>query len=369
MQRDASGPAKNVNSAGSTAQLVVGAFAAWMLLRHRPATVRVHAPGKEPPPRTEHDTAGRHAWSPIEIPPRGWWAVLLRVWDQLGKDNMSIVAAGCAFYAMLALFPAITALVSIYGLIADPAEIERQVEQMRGVLPQEAVELIVTQARQVASGATSVLGWSAALALVLALYSASSGVKALFTALDIAYEERESRSLIRVNATAIAFTLAAILGAIVGLVVILGVPAVLSLLPLGTLAEWGVRIASWLVLLALVMGGLAAIYRFGPDRAAARWRWITPGSVLATVLWLAASAGFSWYAANFASYNQTYGALGGVIILLFWLYLTAYVILLGAELNAELEMQTEQDTTTGPVLPMGRRRAYAADHTAGSRSR
>ncbi len=369
MQRSATTPVGHASGATSTGQLVVGALAAWLMLRSRREKVVVPAPGAEPPPRTEHDRAGGRARSPVAIPPRGWWAVLLRVWDQLGKDNMSIVAAGCAFYAMLALFPAITALVSIYGLIADPAEIERQIESMRGVLPQEAIELIANQARQVASGRTGVLGWSAAIAVAIALYSASSGVKTLFTALCIAYEEQENRGLVRFNLTALAFTLAAIVGVIVGLVVIIGVPVVLSFLPLGPLAAWAVQVASWIVLLTLVVGGLAMLYRYGPSRAPARWRWITPGSLVATFLWIAASAAFSWYAANFGSYNQTYGALGGVIILLFWLFISAYAILLGAELNAELELQTERDTTTGPELPMGRRKAYAADHTATSRSR
>lgn len=369
MQSSASAPARPAHRAGSTAQLLVGALAAWLMLRERRGPVVVRAPGTEPPPRTEHDRVGRRAQSPVAIPPRGWWAVVLRVWHQLEEDNMAIVAAGCAFYAMLALFPAITALVSIYGLVADPAEVERQVEAMRGVLPQEAVELIATQARQVASGSSGTLGWSAVIALVIALYSASSGVKTLFTALCIAYEEKETRSFVRFNVMALVFTFLAILGVIAGLVVIIGVPAVLGYLPLGPLSAWAVQIASWLVLLTLVIGGLAMLYRYGPSRAPARWRWITPGSLVATGLWIAASAAFSWYAANFGSYNQTYGALGGVIILLFWLFISAYVILIGAELNAELELQTERDTTTGPELPMGRRNAYAADHTATSRQR
>ncbi|MEK0082520.1 YihY/virulence factor BrkB family protein [Benzoatithermus flavus] len=312
--------------------------------------------------------AGRTAASPTEIPAKGWWAVVQRVWAEIGKDNMTIIAAGCAFYAMLALFPAITALVSIYGLVADPAAIEQHIGTLQGVLPQEAAKLIVDQMHSVASTTTGALGWSAALAILLALYSASSGVKTLFTALNVAYEEEEDRSFLRFNLTALVFTFLAIVSIIIGLGIIVGVPAVLAYLPLGPFAEWGVRIASWLVLLALVIVGLAMIYRFGPSRAPANWRWLTPGSITAAVLWLLASAAFSFYAAHFGSYNKTYGALAGVIILLMWLYISAFVILLGAELNAELELQTEKDTTTGRPEPMGERQAYVADHVVGGRT-
>ena len=311
---------------------------------------------------------GRHAESPTDIPAHGWWDVLKRVLNETGEDNMSIIAAGCAFYALLALFPAITALLSIYGLVVDPATVEQQLNAIAGVAPQEAFTIIQNQAHQVASGGRTALGWSAGLAIVLALYSASSGVKTLFEALNIAYEEQETRSFIRLNATALIFTLAAVVGLPIGLAVIVGVPAALHVLPLGPLTEWAIRIASWILLLALVVGGLSVVYRYGPARAPARWRWLTPGSLAAAILWLLASVAFSFYAGHFGSYNQTYGALGGVIILLMWLWISAYVILLGAELNSELELQTERDTTTGQPEPMGARGAYAADHTADKRA-
>ena len=360
----------NHRSKGSLAPLLLGFAVATVALgarRAMPEARRAKPPAELRPTRQEMH-AGRNAKSPIEIPARGWWAVLKRVWNQVNRDNISIIAAGCAFYALLALFPAITALVSIYGLIADPDTVGQQVEAMRGVLPGEAVDLIASQARQVAS-AGSVLGWSAGLAILLALWSASSGVRTLFTALDIAYEEEERRSLLRFNLTALLFTLGAIVAVIAGLGVIIGVPAALSYLPLGPLAAVGVRLATWGVLLVALVLGLAVVYRFGPSRAAARWRWLTPGSLLAAALWLLASVAFSYYVANFASYNQTYGTLGGVIILMMWLYLSAFVILLGAELNAELEIQTEEDTTTGRPRPIGSRRAYAADHTPETRRR
>jgi membrane protein len=314
------------------------------------------------------DAPGRHAESPTEIPARGWWEVLKRVMAETSADNMSIIAAGCAFYALLALFPAITALLSIYGLVVDPATIERQLSGIADVAPKEAFDIIQGQAHQVASGGRTALGWSAGLAILLALYSAASGVKTLFEALNIAYEQEESRGFVRLNAVALLFTLAAIVGLPIGLAVIVGVPAVLHALPLGPATEWLIRIVSWVILLAIVVGGLAVVYRFGPARAPARLRWLTPGSMAAAVLWLLASLAFSYYAAHFGSYNQTYGALGGVIILLMWLWISAYVILLGAELNSELELQTARDTTTGQPRPEGERGAYAADHTAGERA-
>lgn len=368
--QDQGRPSSHGREAGSLAPLLLGIAVAVVALGTRRgfADVRCAQPPAELRPTRQELHAGRHATSPTEIPARGWWAVLKRVWHQVLRDNISIIAAGCAFYALLALFPAITALVSIYGLIADPDLVGRQVESLHGVLPDEAIGLIATQARQVAS-AGSVLGWSAALALLLALWSASSGVRTLFTALDIAYEEEEKRSLLRFNLTALLFTLGGIFALISGLGVIIGVPAVLRYLPLGPMADLAVRLTSWGVLLLVLVLGLAVIYRFGPSRAPARWRWLTPGSLLAAALWLLASAAFSYYVANFAAYNQTYGTLGGVIILMMWLYLSAFVILLGAELNAELEIQTEEDTTTGLPLPIGMRRAYAADHTPETRRR
>jgi membrane protein len=315
-----------------------------------------------------HDEApGRSADSPTTIPPRGWLEVLRRVWDEVGKDNMSIIAAGCAFYALLALFPAITALVAIYGLVADPAIIEQQISTLGAVMPKEAVDLLNVQAHAVAATGPTKLSWGAALALLLALYGATSGVKTLFEALNVAYEEGETRSFLRLNLTAFAFTVVTVVGVAVMIAVIVGLPTVLDYLPLGPLGEWLVRIGSWVLLFALVLLGLAVLYRFGPSRAPASWRWLTPGSLLATTLWLVASVAFSLYVGKFAAYNQTYGTLGGVVVLLMWLYISAFVILLGAELNAEAELQTRQDTTTGPPVPMGSREAYAADHTAAQR--
>ncbi len=359
--------------------LLVGVGLAWLAFSERrragaPARARAGAADAAGAPdrgsavdRPDAAARGLHAQSPTEVPARGWMEVLWRVKDEISRDNMSIVAAGCAFYALLALFPAITAMVSTYGLIADPADVERHMQSLEGVVPGEAFAIIRDQTHAVAAQGGTALGWGTALALVLALYSASSGVQTLFTALNIAYEEEETRGFLRFYLTSFAFTLAAVVGVALALALLVGVPALLALLPLGPATQWVVRLGSLALLLALVAAGVAAIYRFGPSRAPASWRWLTPGSIAATVLWLLASLGFSWYVTNFAGYNETYGTLGGVIVLLMWLWISAYVVLLGAELNAELELQTAHDTTTGPPLPEGQRGAYAAVHTPDDR--
>jgi membrane protein len=344
--------------------LLGGALAASALAGRRGSTGRQTRVAEERWQAEETRLNGRLENSPQTVSHRGWLAVLQQVGTKVGRNNMPIVAAGCGFYAMLALFPAITALVSIYGLIADPQQVEDQVSAMRGVLPEAAASLIAAQATAVASGTSGILGWSAALAILFALWTASSGVKALFTALNIAYEEEEKRGVLQFNITALLFTFLMIVGVTLGLGVIVVLPAVLQYLPLGQLGGWAARIGSWAVLLGLLLLGLAAIYRFGPSRAEPRWRWVTPGSLLAALLLLAASAGFSIYVANFASYNETYGALGGVIILLIWLYLSAFVVLLGAELNAELEPRSKRDTSSELPRPIGQRHGYAGDHVA-----
>lgn len=381
MQRRHSGPESRPagSSSGTLELLLGGTVALFTLLAARPTSAATQAAPRaglrsfdERPQATDarpDDAPGRQADHPAAIPARGWLEVLRRVWDEVGKDNMSIIAAGCAFYALLALFPAITALVAIYGLVADPATIEQQISGLNSVVPKEAVDLLNAQAHAVAATGPTKLSWGAALALLVALYSATSGVKTLFEALNIAYEEQERRSLLRLNLTAFVFTVVAVIGVASMIALIVGLPAMLAYLPLGPLGEWLVRVGSWMLAMALVLLGLALLYRFGPSRAPARWRWITPGSLAAAGLWLAASMAFSFYVAKFASYNQTYGTLGGVVILLMWLFISGFVVLLGAELNAEAELQTKRDTTTGMPRPIGSRRAYVADHTATGRRR
>jgi membrane protein len=305
---------------------------------------------------------GRSADRPGAIPALGWRDILWRVWEQIGEDNVSVVAAGVAFYSMLAIFPAITAFVSLFGVIADPHQVEQQFANLKGVIPDDAWRILNEQLIAVSSAQTRSLGISALVSLVIALWSAGAGVRALMSALNIAYHEQEKRSFFRFYGTAFLFTLGIALFGMLALGVIVLVPVVLNLFNLGERAQWIVGILPWLVLAAFLAIALGALYRYGPSRTEPKTRWVSWGAVLAAVLWIAASLLFSIYVSNFGTYNETYGALGAVMVLLLWLWITAFVVLLGAELNAEMEHQTERDTTVGEPKPRGDRGAYVADH-------
>ena len=305
---------------------------------------------------------GRSADRPSDLPARGWRDILWRVWTQIGEDNVSIVAAGVAFYVMLALFPAITAFVSLFGLIADPAQVQAQFENLRGVIPDDGWRILNDQLTAVASARTGKLGISALVALVLALWSAGAGVRAMMTALNIAYHEREKRNFLRFYGTAFLFTIGIALLGIISLGVIVIVPVLLNLVDLGGITQLLLKLVPWLVLAGFVVVALGILYRYGASRHEPKTRWVSWGAILATVLWIGASLLFTIYVANFGSYNETYGALGAVVVLLFWLWISAFIVLLGAELNAEMEHQTERDTTVGRPKPRGERGAYVADH-------
>lgn len=304
---------------------------------------------------------GRSARRPSDIPSRGWRDIALRIKDQLDRDNVSVVAAGVAFYTLLAIVPALAAVVSIYGLVADPADVQAQLESVSHLLPQEAQGIISEQVQRIAASSGGALGLGAVAGLLLTLWSASKGMKTLITALNIVYDEQEQRGFIKLNLIALGLTLGAVVFLVVALGLIVALPAVLDSLGLGETLRSLVAWLRWPPLLLGVIVALALIYRYGPSRDPARWRWVNWGAVAATVLWLAGSVAFSIYVRNFGSYNETYGSLGAVVILLMWFYLTAYVVLLGAEINAEMEHQTARDTTRGPAQPRGQRGAYVAD--------
>ncbi len=307
------------------------------------------------------DHRGRRAARPSDIPKAGWRDILLRVKSEISDDHVSISAAGVAFYALLAIFPALAALIGIAGLVMDPSTVEGQIQQVAGMLPESAAQILQDQARKVAQNAGGTATFAAVGGLLLALYSASSGMRTLMEAMNIAYDEEEKRGIVRLYATSLLLTAVLIIGVIITLGAMVILPAVLGSIGLGRVFETALTYGRWPVMALLMMLGLAVIYRYGPSRENASWRWITPGSVLATVLWLIASILFSIYVRNFGSYTETYGALGGVIILLMWFWLSAFVVLMGAELNSEMEHQTERDTTTGPDRPMGQRGAQMAD--------
>jgi membrane protein len=304
---------------------------------------------------------GREARSPREIPARGWWDITRRVLSQMKEDRLSIVAAGVAFYGLLAVFPALIALVAIYGLAFDPAQVEEQMASLSGMLPPDAREILLASLHDLTQTDRSALGAGAIGGIVLALWSASSGMRTLMEALNVAYDEEESRGFIRFYGTALLLTLGAIVGAIVGIAIVVALPVVANFLGLGTALEGVIAVARWPIFAAVLMIGLAIAYRFGPSRRQPRWRWVSPGAVVAMALWIIGSVLFSLYVTRFASYNETYGSFGAVVILLMWFLLSSYAVLVGAELNAEMERQTRKDTTTGPEQPMGSRKAYAAD--------
>lgn len=320
-----------------------------------------HAREKTVPTRARGQSADR----PGDIPARGWKDILLRLKDRVSRDNISIIAAGVAFYAFLAIPSALTALVSLYGLMFDPSDVERQVSALQGILPGEAANLIGDQLKAVTSGPPATLGVSLVVSVLFAIWGARSAMSTLITALNIAYGEEEKRGFFRFQFAAFALTAAGILFAVVALALVAVLPAVIGLLPLGDAGKTVASVLRWPILVVAIMAALAAIYRYAPSRSTAKWRWVSWGAAVATLLWIAGSALFSVYVSAFASYNKTYGSLGGVVVLQLWLYLSAYAILLGAELNAEMEHQTARDTTTDPEQPMGRRGARMADTVAG----
>jgi membrane protein len=309
----------------------------------------------------QNQDRGREASRPSEIPTKGWKDVLWRAWKQSGEDNMGIIAGGVTYAVLLALFPGLAALVSVYGLISDPAEIQQQMNSMSGLLPAEAQKLIGDELQQLTSHSSGTLGIGVVVGLLIALWSASRGVSALITALNIAYGEKETRGFFKFNLLALALTIGLIIAGLIAIGLVAGVPAVLSLIGVGQTTRWLFLVLEWPVLSAFIMLLLAVLYRLAPNRDAPQWRWISPGAVAATLVWIIASILFTVYVANFNSYDKTYGSVGGIIILLTWLYISAYVVLLGAEINAEAERQTRKDTTVGSPQAMGERRARAAD--------
>jgi membrane protein len=307
---------------------------------------------------------GRQADTPQEIPPTGWKDIAKRTMKSIKEDQVPLLSAGVAYYTLLALFPAAIAGVSIYGLVADPDTVRNQIDQLTKMLSPSTADLVGEQIRQVTSGAGGALGLATVLGILTALWSASSGMKALITGVNLAYDEAETRKFAKLRGLALLLTLGAMVLLGVALALIVGFPAVANDWP--TPLAWTAGILRWVLLAVLLVGALAVLYRYAPNRDEPKWTWVSWGSVIATLLWILASVGFSVYANSFGNYNKTYGALAGVIILMFWLFLTSFVVLVGAELNTEMELQTVKDTTRGPAQPMGERGGHAADHVADS---
>jgi membrane protein len=261
------------------------------------------------------------------------WNVVVRV----GRDNLMLVAAGVAFYAMTAIFPAIAAFVSIYGLFADPNTVQEQISQYSSLLPADSLKLLTDALRNFASKSNSTLNIALLLSLGIALWSAKAGVSSLMTGLNIANETNEKRSFIVQQSVALGLTIGAVVFAAVAFSAIALLPVVIDFLPLTDAAKSALELGRWPLLALLICFGLAVVYRFGPYRLKAKWKWITWGATIATLLWLVGSAGFSFYVSRFGSYDATYGSLAAPVVLLLWFWLSALVVLLGAEIDAELE--------------------------------
>ncbi len=314
----------------------------------------------------EADPHGRDATSPMQLPLDAWKEILGRVWVKTGTDNIGLLAAGVAFFAFLAFVPLLGAMVMTYGLVADPKTIADHMHVIITLVPHDAAKLILDQILSLVATASAKKGLGLALALFVSLYGASRATGAIMSALNVVYEQPERRSFFK---TAL-ISLVMIVGSVVILVVGLLAASVIAFIgkaiaDMGPLAAIAVTAATWLVAGALASTGIATTYRWGPSRHDAKWRWLSFGSTLATILWLVATIGFGAYATTLGNYNATYGSLSAVVVLLMWLWVSAYAILLGAEINAEAERQTARDTTTGPEKPLGSRGATVADQVAG----
>lgn len=308
---------------------------------------------------------GHNAEKPGEIPVSGWKEIGSRVFSQLKIDHVQIVSAGVGFYFFMALFPTLVAALSIYGLVADPVSIESHISALSGILPGEAAGMIDSFIKPIISKPAQTLGWGLIFSILLSMWSANQGTSALFEGLNIAYNEQENRSFIKRTGITLLFTLSGIIIGLLSILVIVLFPALVDKINLGPTVEAIIGWARWIVLAFIIIFSLGVIYKKAPDRDNPEIKWVSWGSVIATVLWIGGSLLFSWYVKNFGSYDDMYGSFAAVILMLFWLFLTSFIILLGAEINSEMEHQTRKDTTVGPDEPMGQRGGYHADHVAG----
>ena len=312
---------------------------------------------------------GRDARTPRQLPPRAWKKILGRVWANSGKHNLGLMSAGVAFYAFLSFVPLLGALIMTYGLLADPAVVAEHMRTIIELVPRDAARLIYEQLVSITTAAASKKGLGLAAALLVSIYGATRASGAIISALNVIYEEEDRRGIIKGTITAALLIVGAVVIGVVGVLAATMLGYAQTLLgeagPIGVVL---IKVVTWLAAGLLCCVTIAGMYRFAPDRADARWTWLSLGSVIATLLWLLATLGFGAYAAKFGDYDATYGSLGAVVVLLMWLYVSAYAVLLGGLINAEMERQTARDTTTGPERPMGTRGAVMADTSAASAS-
>jgi membrane protein len=311
--------------------------------------------------RAKERGRGRRAKSPVDIPLAGWRDIAWRIYAGIQDDRLLAVAAGVVFYGLLALFPAITALVSSYALFADAATIGKHLAFAAALMPGGAYGIVEEQITRIAQGSSGGLSTAFLIGLGIAIWSANAGMKAMIDALNVIYDETEERSFIRLNLLSLSMTLGGLVLLLVAIGTVIALPLVFAFFGIESWSEWAIAMLRWPAIMIVIVLALSVLYRFGPSRRAAQWKWLSVGAIAATLLWIAGSALFSWYLSNFADYNATYGSLGAGIGLMMWLWLTSIAILIGAEINAEIEHQTARDTTVGGNKPLGSRGAVMAD--------
>lgn len=306
-----------------------------------------------------------NANKPSEFSGKEWKAIGKRVIDQLKRDHVQITAAGVAFYFFMALFPTIVAAISLYNLVLEPSQISEQMAKLQGVVPPETYSIFKSIIDPLLNESSQTLGWSFAVSILLSLWSANKGTSAIFEGVNIAYNQLDERGFIKKKIMTLLFTLGGIVIGIISIAAVIAFPSLINKLGLSTFITGILSLGRWVLMAGILIFSLGILYKFAPARTRARFKWVNWGAAAATVLWLTGSILFSWYVSNFGSYSNTYGSFAAVIIMLLWLFLTAFIILIGAEINSEMEHQTKKDSTIGSPKPMGERGAWHADHVAG----
>ncbi|WPZ23191.1 YihY/virulence factor BrkB family protein [Sulfitobacter faviae] len=292
--------------------------------------------------------------------PAIYWDAFKASLKQAAEDNLALISAGVAFFAMLSLFPALAALIALLGLISDPVVVVAQLEEVRGLLPDDVYDIINTQVTGLVTARADTLGWAGIVSLLVALWSARAGVGAMVIGLNAVYNER-NRNAAKHYLHALLLTVSLVAVGIVALLAVVIAPIILAFIPLGPFGNAVADLLRWTVATVVLFAGVGVLYRFGPNRRAARLPWLSSGAILAVLSWAVLSIGFSYYVANFGNYNQVYGSIGAVIAMLIWLWISSFLILFGAALNAQVERRTRPDSTVGPAKPRGQRGAEAAD--------
>ncbi|TBW30289.1 YihY/virulence factor BrkB family protein [Gramella sp. KN1008] len=307
---------------------------------------------------------GEEAQWPHQIPPKGWIDIGKRVWQEMKADHVQIVSAGVAFYFFLAIFPTIVAAISIYTLVLEPAQIEEQISRLNLILPERAFGMISDFLHPVIQQSRKEISWGLVVSVLVSIWSANKGTNALFQGINIAYDEIETRNIFKKNLITLLFTLCGLVLGLISLLIVIFFPLLIDKLGLPQMLERTLTWLRWVILGFILISALSIVYKIAPNRRSPQFKWVSWGAVMGTLLWLAGSMLFSWYVSNFGSYDDLYGSFAAVAILMLWLFLTAFIVLMGAEVNSEMEHQTRHDTTIGKPRPMGERQAYHADRCA-----